>query len=126
MSASMRLRKRRKPYGTLIVLGLLALSILWILVPLVRTGEFPESLSFLSDFLPGEVLAQDSEEDPNAGPAAGKVRVLISGARFPRTPRLGVMISSIVLKVFGPSWISMSPWSRKAAFCSTLATSSVA
>ena len=28
--------------GTLIVLGLLALCILWILVPLVKTGELPE------------------------------------------------------------------------------------
>ena len=88
MSVSMRRRPRKKPYGTLVVLGLLAIALLWILVPLMRGGELPAPLAFLSDLLPGEVLAQEPGA-AESGPAQGKVRVLISGREVSAYAKVG-------------------------------------
>ena len=83
MAVSMRRQPRRRPYGTMIVLGLIAAGILWVLVPLVRTGELHPSLSFLSGLLPSEVFAGE-KSDSEPGPVApGKVRVLVSARQIP-------------------------------------------
>ena len=88
MSVSMRRRQKKRSYGTLIILGLLAITLLVILIPLLRGGELPESLAFLSDYLPGEVLAQEPDEEDN-GPAEGKVRVFTSGREIPAYAKVG-------------------------------------
>ena len=89
MAVSMRARPRRRPYGTMIVLGLVGLGILLILIPLARGEQLPQSLSFLSGLLPSEVFAGDGDEDEVAPPAPGKVRVLISARPIAAYAKVG-------------------------------------
>ena len=81
----MRRVKRRRPYFTIIVLGLLAVVLVWVLVPLVRGERIPDPLGLVGRFFPGnqvfaaEQAEEDEGDDTPAAPDEGKVRVLISG-----------------------------------------------
>lgn len=81
-----RSARPRRPYGAIAMLVLVAVGLLWVLIPLSKGEPIPGPLAFLNELLPSSVFA--SEEEPPAGPAAGKVRVFISGRTIPAYSRI--------------------------------------
>ena len=79
MAVAVRRVRRRRPYGTILVLGLVAVALVWVLIPLSRGEPIPDPRDLLSRFLSPQVLAAESSTKGDSGPAPGKVRVFISG-----------------------------------------------
>ena len=79
VSAVRHTYRRRRPYGTIAVLALLAVGLVWVIVPLSRGESIPSLSTLLDRFSVGETLAAEPSSEPEYGPAEGKVRVFVSG-----------------------------------------------
>ena len=83
MAVRARRNTRRRPWGTILVLTVLAVALGWVLVPLSRGEPVRAPLAFVNDWLPGEVLASEKPTPADEGPGEGRVRVLVSGRIIP-------------------------------------------
>lgn len=82
MAVAVRRVRRRRPYGTIFVLGLLAVGLAWVLIPLSRGEAIPDPRALLERFLSPDVVAAATSRK-SSGPAPGKVRVFVSGREIP-------------------------------------------
>ncbi|MEM7306175.1 MAG: hypothetical protein AAF682_05875 [Planctomycetota bacterium] len=83
MAAAVRYSEhRRRPYGTIAVLLLLAIGLAWVLIPLARGQEVPNPVTLVGDLLSRDAIAAEEDEGSRA-PAEGKVRVFVSGRTIP-------------------------------------------
>lgn len=83
MAVAVRRVRRRRPWGTIVVLGLLAIALTWVLIPLSQGKPIPDPRTVLSDYFNPKVQAAERQGRPDSGPAEGRVRVFVSGREIP-------------------------------------------
>ncbi len=72
-------QSKRRPYGTILFLTLLAAGLIWVLLPLSRGEPLPGPLAALERFLPRQAFASEGSEQGTSAPEEGRVRVFVSG-----------------------------------------------
>ena len=77
-----RTTRRRRPWGTIVIVALIAVVLGWVVFPLSMGKPIPDPRVAIPAFFTGDVLAAEKNNAYEAVPP-GKVRVFISGRAIP-------------------------------------------